>query len=1310
MSKIMRLEGALGGSDAATTAVPVEAPNTLQSRATARLVELIGEGEMWGLVDGAASIYLDQTPVQASDGTFNFANFDWDQRFGTADQPPILGFPEIEDVVSVNTNVTTLLPCTRHVSNPLATSLKLTIQFGQGLYTSDASGNVNGGQVEWTVDVRPLGGTWVTVSDDSVIGKTLSPYDKQVKVFRPTTLGIWEWRVNRLTPDDVDDSSHTMFSVLETTEIVDQQHSYPNTALVGLAIDAQSTGGSIPVRAYDVRGMFVRVPANYQPYDEINNIAPTYSGPWDGTFVIAYTSNPVWCLYHMLVSPRFGMGDLIDATQIDKFSFYDVANYCDEMVDDAKGGLEPRFTLNVQIATTQNSWQLLQAMASNCRSVLIGGGSIIRLVCDMPQDPVSLFTKSDIIGKFSYQSTAKQDRFNAAIVTYNEPLNFFNATSVSEQNDDAIAAQGYNPTQITAYGCTSERQARLMAKWAIDTSLNQTQTVMFQSSLNRSFASPGDVVEVFDEDYAQSTGGGRILASSTATTINLDRPVVLASGTTYVITIISSNATTLEKRTVIDAPGTYTSLNVDVAFGNPPIAGHTWVLAGVVAARPFKIIAVKESARGIYDFSGVIYDSTKFARVELGIVLTQQQFTIASTAVTPVTAVTFTPESVTINGVAVPRLHVSWTPPSSGSSGISYIVKSNVNNGVVTQSAPLNSPDFYFDNVQNGEYTVTIYAVPLIGNYSLATTASYIIESGTLNPDMAACAGLEIVGGGTTFATPDMMFEWTDPNVASLSIVPKDYQVIVSVGGTVASIFYVPVPTTNFAYTFSQNTSDGGPFRSLSVEVRLRDVSNNVSPPIAANFTNAPEAAPTFTLSATADTATVTITSTPETDHLDYLVFRSLNPTFDAAGSTLVAQSAASSIVIPSTGGNSWYFRVAGIDNFGTNGMIASLPQVIFVPPSTTGTVTSIGLTSTDLSITGSPVTAAGDIDVELLPTGVSAGTYTSLSVDLKGRVTAATNPTTLAGYGITDALTAANDLSDVLSAVTARSNLGLGSIATQDATAVAISGGSITGLPTPTAPSDAVTKAYADSLAFTGLTAIANDNLLANISGGSAAPTATTLTGLIDSAIGATQGGVLYRDATTWMALSPGTSGQYLQTQGASANPQWASVSLSGGGTVTSVGVTSTDLAVSGSPITTTGNITLDLNTSGATAGTYKFLTINAKGIVTAGSNTPPSTSYTVTTSTQTISPTSADVILVALQANCTFTIAAGVDGQPLRLRLTQDGTGSRTVAFDSSVGFGTDITGFVASTAPNKVDYVTLIYSAPATKWHLAAATRGY
>lgn len=436
------------------------------------------EGEIYGLVDGGKSIRLNDTPIINANGQPNFNDVTWDFRSGTLDQTHIAGFPSVENEKNVNVELRHDRAFTHAINNSQLSAVRVRLAWN-GLREQKDNGDITGYKIDYAIDVQTDGGAFVEVLRTTINDKVSQGYKRSHRIDLPNagTARRWTLRVRRLTPNRDSELIADTMNIEAVTEIVDAKLSYPATALLGLQYNAQ-TFSNIAKIAVRLKGKIIQVPSNY------NANTRQYTGLWDGRFKLAYSNNPAWVFYDLCTHKRYGLGERL-AGMVDKWSLYSLAQYCDELVDDGKGGREPRFTCNVYIQKADDAFHVLQSIASIFRAMTYWNGEQIIIDADTPKDPVYTFSRANVVdGKFSYTGTRARDRHTVAKVAWDNPDNNFTTEYEFIQDDYAIAKYGVRMLDISAFGCTSQGQAQRAGLWALKSEQLETQTVNFKAGLD----------------------------------------------------------------------------------------------------------------------------------------------------------------------------------------------------------------------------------------------------------------------------------------------------------------------------------------------------------------------------------------------------------------------------------------------------------------------------------------------------------------------------------------------------------------------------------------------------------------------------------------------------------------------------------------------------------------------------------------------------------------------------------------------------------------------------------------------------------
>ena len=930
--------GGGGGSKNSQARAAQEAPNTLRSSAVVRVLEVISEGEIVGIVGGAKGVFLNGTPLLNSDGSYNFNKVTYDERFGLPSQTYIPGFSEIETEQNKGVNVTYASPSTQTVIGSGVHAARVTLMFPDGLWAQNTSnGDLNGHSVSYAIDVKPTSsGTWTNAVTHTLSGKTTTTYEISHRVTAPAT--NWDIRVRRLSGDDGAASVRSTFKFARWTEIQEITETYDNTALVGLTVPAESVGNQIPTRGYDVQGIKVQVPTNYNP------ITRVFTGSWDGTFKTDWTDDTAWILYDLLTNNRYGVATYLNQTLlVDKWEFYNCSVYNNEMVPDGKGGFEARYTFNSVIQMQSDAWQLLHAIASNMRSMLVQAGNQISLIQDRPVVSSKIITNANVIeGNFTYSSVDSSNRITAVNITFNDKNDFYLPRTISLENNTSGATStvnygngeevwGYNVEDFTAYGCITESYAQRMGRWILYSEAKQGDLVSFGLSLNIVDLQVGDVVSIMDNDYIGSENtylAGRVDTVS-GTTITLSCPVTLDSGFTYKIGFTNLANDGIIERTITSAAGTVSTITIDSALPTGSYTNKEFFCysTGHLEPRKFKIISITEAEKGQYNVSAQIYDPYKWSIIEQGITIEAQPTTNVFSSPSVDQPSNFTFQTITYNDdiygkKADLRLRWEHNDPNVLDFRVRWYRELNPWSAFETVS----SKDFTIKNVSRGNYTIEVVAIRVDGKVSLPASVDVLIEEDITS--ILPPTDLFVLGTtGTTFTTKDLSFEWTEnPGNADL---PNDktsqYYVEIRNGAdTLIRSQFLDKSITSYTYYYDDMVLENGVQRSFNVRVYAVDGINRKSTTYASKtFSNDAPAMISMTVQSTDNTSYVRLAdSGSDTDVTGYVVHRdTTSSTFTPSDANLVYDGPDKLITIKSEPATTYYYKAAAYDAFGKTGL-----------------------------------------------------------------------------------------------------------------------------------------------------------------------------------------------------------------------------------------------------------------------------------------------------------------------------------------------------------------------------------------------------
>lgn len=613
-------KGGKGGGGAARAAQ--EDPNTLRSVATARIIDLVSEGEIVGLANGLQSVYFDGVPVQNADGSFNFQGVKVEQRVGTPSQASVSGFAAVEAERLVDQRVEYGSPVERVVTDPDIDAVRPKLVIPALTQQDKETGDLHGYKTTIAIDVQASGGAWVEVVRDVIEGKTTADYEKQYRIDKPAGGVPWAFRMRRVVVDHDDDSSindQTFFGTY--TEVVDAKMAYPHSAYLAITIDADQFGDKIPKRSYDLFGIIVKVPSNYNP------VTRGYSGLWDGTFKLAHTDNPAWVLYDLITNNRYGLGEFVDEARVNKGQLYQIAQYCDELIDDGFGGTQPRWTFNAQIRTQDDAYTLLRKVASVYRGVNYYGSGTINFVHDAPSDPVMIVAPANVVdGVFTYSSRSLKSRYSAVLTTYSNPSDAGRPAIDIWEDQAAVAARGWRKKDITAYACDSAGQARRTGKYEIDDDQNSLKSVNYKCGLDHLNVRPGDVIAVQDPSVAGMRLGGRIARVSVNRVFVDALPSDLPLNFNYTLRVMNRAGDVLVRQ--VQSVDIKNNLIKTVSPLTDVAVGAVWVMSAAEVELPlFRVRNISRDG-AVYSVDADEYDPNKYARIEQGLVLDDPDFTL----------------------------------------------------------------------------------------------------------------------------------------------------------------------------------------------------------------------------------------------------------------------------------------------------------------------------------------------------------------------------------------------------------------------------------------------------------------------------------------------------------------------------------------------------------------------------------------------------------------------------------------------------------------------------------------------------------
>lgn len=690
------LKGRKGGSSSSRT--PTEQPDDLQSVAKAKILVALGEGEFAGQLTGK-DIYLDGTALENADGSQNFSGVTWEFRAGTQAQKYIQGIPGTENEISVGTEVSSATAWTRTFTNTQLSAIRLRLKW-PSLFKQEDDGDLVGYSVNYAIDLQTDGGTWQTVLNTSVTGKTTSGYERSHRIDLPQAGSTWTIRLRKITSDANSAKIGDTMTLQSFTEVIDAKLRYPNTALLYIEFDSSQFNGSIPQISCEPRGRVIRVPDTYDPETR------TYSGTWTGAFKWAWTDNPAWIFYDLVVSDRFGLGHRLSAANIDKWTLYQVAQYCDQMVPDGKGGngTEPRYTCNVYIQDRNDAYTVLRDFAAIFRGMTYWGGDQIVALADMPRDVDYSYTRANVVGgRFTYSSSTTKSRYTTALVSWSDPGNAY-ADAMEPVFEQALVARyGFNQLEMTAIGCTRQSEANRKGRWGILTN-NKDRVVSFDVGLDGNIPQPGYIIAVADELLSGKVMGGRISAVN-GRVIKLDRVADAAAGDRLILNLPSGVS---QSRTIQAVNGE--SVTVTTAYSETPQVEAVWVVeSDELYAQQYRVVSVSEKDDGTFSITGAWHDPDKYARIDTGAIIDQRPVSVIPPGnQSPPANIVISSFSVVQQNISVETMRVSW---DQAQNAIAYEAQWRRNDGNWVNVPRSSTTSFDVPGIYAGRYLVRVRAI-----------------------------------------------------------------------------------------------------------------------------------------------------------------------------------------------------------------------------------------------------------------------------------------------------------------------------------------------------------------------------------------------------------------------------------------------------------------------------------------------------------------------------------------------------------------------------------------------------------------------
>ncbi|EPB1939540.1 host specificity protein J [Escherichia coli] len=695
------LQGAKGGGGSSHT--PVEQPDDLLSVAKLKMLIAVSEGEIQGDLT-AQNIFLNDTPLANDSGEYNFSGVKWEFRKGTQDQTYIAGMPQVDNELAVGTTVTTTAPWTRQFTNLSLDAIRIKLSLPvQYLYKDN--GDMVGTVTEYAIDLSTDGGAWKTVVNGKFDGKTTTEYQRDHRIDLPKSTSGWSVRVRRITADASGSNSKLVnaFKVFSYAEVIDSKLRYPLTALLYVEVDSSQFNGSAPKVTCKIKGKLIKVPDNYDPKTR------TYSGSWSGGFKMAWSNNPAWIFYDLVLDEIYGMGTRVDASMVDKWALYSIAKYCDEMVSDGAGGTEPRFTCNVFIQSQEDAWQVLNDLAAVFRGITFWGNDQIYVQADVPQDDVDwVYNVSNVIdGLFTYAGGSYKNRYSSCLVSWSDPQNHYSDTVEGVYDSALVERYDVRQTSLTAIGCTSQSEAHRRGRWVL-LSNAKDGTVSFGVGLDGYIPLPAEIIGVADPFRSGKENGGRISAAN-GRQITLDREIDYAAKDRLVVNLPDGKAQT---RTISAVSADKKTVTVATAFSQVPVAGAVWAIdSDNLAIQYFRVtsIAANDDSTGGFTITAVQHDPNKYRYIDDGVRVESPPITVTPISVLSAPKNIVVTESDHVSqGLTVASLDVSWDKVEGA---IRYVAQWRKDNGDWINVPVTSAQGFSVQGIYSGSYDVRVRAL-----------------------------------------------------------------------------------------------------------------------------------------------------------------------------------------------------------------------------------------------------------------------------------------------------------------------------------------------------------------------------------------------------------------------------------------------------------------------------------------------------------------------------------------------------------------------------------------------------------------------
>ncbi|HEI8714190.1 TPA: DUF1983 domain-containing protein [Klebsiella oxytoca] len=690
------IKGRKGGSSSQRT--PTEQPDDLQSVAKAKILIALGEGEFAGELTGK-DIYLDGTPLLNADGSENFSGVAWEFRPGTQAQKYIQGIPGTENEISVGTEISSETAWSHTFTNTQLSAVRVRLKW-PSLMKQEDDGDVVGNTVKYAIDLQTDGGAWQTVLETAVTGKTTSGYERSHRIDLPQAGSTWTLRLRKVSPDANSVKIGDVMTLQSYTEVIDAKLRYPHTALLYIEFDSSQFNGSIPQISCEPRGRVIRVPDNYNPESR------EYTGTWTGGFKWAWTDNPAWIYYDIVVSDRFGLGNRLTSANISKWTLYQIAQYCDQMVPDGRGGdgMEPRYLCNVYVQERNDAYTVLRDFAAIFRGMTCWSGEQIVVQADMPRDVDFNYTRANIIGSPRYSSSTSKARYTNALVSWSDPANAYADAMEPAFVPELVSRYSFNQLEVTAIGCTRQSEAHRKGLWGILTN-NKDRMVEIDVGLDGKIPQPGYIIGLADELLAGRVNGGRISAVN-GRVITLDRDTDAKAGDRLQLNLPSGIS---QARTIQSVNG-LRQVTVTTAYSETPEVECVWVIeSDDLYVQQYRVIGVKDNNNATYTITGVAHDPDKFPRIDTGAIIDQRPISVIPPgSQQPPESIVISSYSVVNQGISVETMQVHWNAVKDA---ISYEAQWRRNDGNWINVPRSSTTSFEVSGIYAGRYLARVRAI-----------------------------------------------------------------------------------------------------------------------------------------------------------------------------------------------------------------------------------------------------------------------------------------------------------------------------------------------------------------------------------------------------------------------------------------------------------------------------------------------------------------------------------------------------------------------------------------------------------------------